>query len=60
MAFSYGAHHCPGNQLARLELQVALEALLRRFPELALAGDDAVTWKKSLMSRGPLKLTVTW
>ncbi|WP_030056095.1 MULTISPECIES: cytochrome P450 [Streptomyces] len=60
VAFSYGAHHCPGNQLARLELQVALEALLRRFPELALAGDDAVTWKKSLMSRGPLKLTVTW
>jgi cytochrome P450 len=36
-AFGYGRHMCLGQHLARLELQVELDGLLRRFPNLQLA-----------------------
>jgi cytochrome P450 len=36
VAFGYGAHHCLGSALARLEGEVAIPALVRRFPGLAL------------------------
>jgi hypothetical protein len=37
LSFSYGMHRCLGAHVARVELEVAFEALLRRFPNLALA-----------------------
>lgn len=37
LAFGAGAHHCPGAQLARLELQEAFRGLLSRMPGLQLA-----------------------
>jgi cytochrome P450 len=37
LAFSAGPHHCAGSALARIEIQVALTSLLRRFPDLRLA-----------------------
>jgi len=36
MTFGSGLHYCVGAALARMELQVAMEALLRRFPKLRL------------------------
>ncbi|HEV2374413.1 MAG TPA: cytochrome P450, partial [Streptosporangiaceae bacterium] len=33
-SFSHGIHRCPGDNLARLELDVAFSALTRRFPNL--------------------------
>jgi cytochrome P450 len=36
-AFGYGRHICLGQHLARLELQVGFETLMRRFPSLRLA-----------------------
>ncbi len=38
LAFSSGIHYCIGAALARLEGEVGLQALFRRFPDLSLAG----------------------
>ena len=46
LGFGHGAHFCLGAHLARVELQVALESLLIRFPDLRLAVPAAdVPWK---------------
>ena len=37
LAFGHGMHRCIGAELARMELRIVLPALLRRFPDLALA-----------------------
>lgn len=39
VAFGYGAHHCLGAPLARLEATMALPALFQRFPKLRFATD---------------------
>ena len=42
LAFGNGQHVCPGNSIARLEIVVAFEELLRHFPNIELAGDLVV------------------
>lgn len=41
LAFSVGAHFCLGAALARLEARVALEEILKRFPEWNIDTDNA-------------------
>ena len=61
VAFGYGVHQCVGQHLARLELEVALETLIRRVPTLRLAGDrDDVTVKHDSATFGLEELRVTW
>jgi cytochrome P450 len=61
LMFGHGAHHCLGAQLAHMDIQVALTALLNRLPELRLAvPEDDVEWKTGLAIRGPIALPITW
>ncbi|MGW3238458.1 cytochrome P450 [Streptomyces olivaceus] len=61
VAFGYGVHQCVGQHLARLELEAALETLLRRVPTLRLAGDrDQVAFKHDSATFGLEELLVTW
>ncbi|EHB50536.1 cytochrome P450 [Mycolicibacterium rhodesiae JS60] len=57
LSFSSGIHVCLGASLARLELNIGLEALFRRFPQLALAGTP--TLNGSTLLRGFKHLPVT-
>ncbi|MEV4602771.1 cytochrome P450 [Amycolatopsis sp. NPDC049253] len=61
VAFGHGPHHCIGAQLARLELQEALKAILARFPEMRLAdGREGVKWEYGVIVRGPSLLRIAW
>jgi cytochrome P450 len=40
VAFGIGPHRCVGSHLARLEIRIAVEELLRRVPHFALTGPD--------------------
>jgi cytochrome P450 len=61
VSFGYGAHYCLGAHLARLELQVALERVLTRMPELRLAvGVDELRWRSKEFFSGLHELPVTW
>ncbi|MFF1837832.1 cytochrome P450 [Streptomyces sp. NPDC058231] len=60
LTFGRGTHHCPGKELARIELQVMIAKLLQRFPDLALAVPaDSVTWRPNYTFRAPRSLPVT-
>ncbi|HEV8583523.1 MAG TPA: cytochrome P450 [Methylomirabilota bacterium] len=51
LSFGWGAHFCFGAPLARIEGQVAFEALVRRFPRIELAPGPLV-WRQNLGLRG--------
>jgi cytochrome P450 len=59
LAFGHGIHHCVGAPLARLEGQIAIGALLRRFPGLALAAEpEDLRWRDSTLMHGLHELPV--
>ena len=52
LAFGQGNHFCPGSQLAKLETEVVLGKLLRRFPDFSGAPEPPA-WRRSMIIRGP-------
>lgn len=56
LAFGAGIHFCLGAPLARLELQIAFETLLRRAPRLEAV--EAPQWKPTFVLRGLQTLRV--
>jgi cytochrome P450 len=59
LTFGGGIHYCVGAALARLEAQIAVNALVKRFPGLALATDQLV-WRPNATLRGLQALPVVW
>ncbi len=64
LAFARGPHFCPGAQLARLEAQAAIRALLTRLPGLRLdparPGSPPAASARGLVFRKPPTLHVRW
>jgi cytochrome P450 len=61
ITFGYGPHHCLGAQLARMQSQLIITALLSRFPTLRLAREqDEIPWETDAIQRHPTELLVTW
>ncbi|MFI8459746.1 cytochrome P450 [Kitasatospora sp. NPDC085464] len=61
LALGHGIHYCLGAPLARMETAVALNALLRRFPDLALdVPVEQLRHRPTLRARGLLELPVRY
>ncbi|MBT4519267.1 MAG: cytochrome P450 [Halieaceae bacterium] len=53
LAFGHGEHFCLGSHLARKELEVALEQILKRFPDMTLAEDKNVGFSGGVLRGTP-------
>jgi cytochrome P450 len=58
LTFGRGERSCPGMHLAKKSLEIALDALAERFPDLRLVGDPMSSAPRRGVVRGPEKLTV--
>jgi cytochrome P450 len=53
LAFGMGIHFCLGAPLARLEGEIAISSLLKRFPDIRLAVDESeLSWRPGMIVRG--------
>ena len=61
LAFGYGRHQCVGQQLARAEMQIMFQTLLRRIPTLRLAIPfEEIPFKDDRLAYGVYSLPCTW
>ena len=61
LAFGFGIHQCLGQMLARYELQIMFEAILRRLPGLRLVVSlEEVRFKHDMQIYGVHNLPVAW
>ncbi|WP_329371388.1 cytochrome P450 [Streptomyces sp. NBC_00669] len=59
LAFGHGIHRCVGAPLAKAEADIALRAILSRFPRLGLATPvDRLEWRRTRLMRGLVSLPV--
>jgi cytochrome P450 len=57
LSFGHGLHFCLGSHLARREMEVSLQVLSERLPDLELADPERVTIAGTVL-RGPKSLPV--
>jgi cytochrome P450 RapN len=61
LAFTAGAHTCIGQHLARLQIRLTIESLIRRFPNLALAVPaEEIKFSTSSFMRSVEALPLKW
>ena len=58
LTFGGGIHYCLGAHLARIELAEALTTMVRRLPDMRIAGD--VPWKSITGISGPASLPIAF
>ena len=59
LAFGGGVHHCLGSHLARLNMEIMFNTVLRRLPGLRPAvAEDELIWKRGILTRGLTRLPV--
>jgi cytochrome P450 len=56
LAFGKGLHYCLGANLGKLEAQIAIAELARRYPTLRLAPGQHLTFHPNISFRGPQSL----
>jgi cytochrome P450 len=56
LSFGGGIHFCLGAQLARIEGEIAIATLLRRFPKLVLDDPEHPDWRPTFVLRGLSRL----
>lgn len=59
LAFGQGLHYCLGANLSRLEAQIAVKQLARRYPGLSLVPGQPLTFHPNISFRGPQTLRIT-
>ena len=60
LSFGGGIHFCLGAQLARIEAEVAIATLLRRFPTLRLDDAEHPDWRPTFVLHGLKSLPASW
>jgi cytochrome P450 len=60
LAFGYGIHFCVGQQLAKMELAIALEELTRRMPSVRLKAKQTFGFVPNTSFRTPTELHIEW
>ncbi|MEU1499588.1 cytochrome P450 [Streptomyces sp. NPDC005732] len=59
LSFGHGIHRCVGAPLAKAEVEIALRAVLTRFPGIRLAAPtDQLDWRRTRLVRGLATLPV--
>lgn len=61
MTFGNGPHYCTGAVLSRMQIELLIDTLLERCPDLRLAVPaDEVPFRQRTMIRGPVALPIAW
>lgn len=61
LSLAFGPHYCMGAHVAQLQVRLAVESLLRRFPTLDLAiPESEVPWSTKGIMRSVESLPLTW
>jgi cytochrome P450 len=60
LTFGFAAHYCLGVHFARAEMEVALNTLLARLPNLRMQDGQPLPEVRGALLRGPESLKVTW
>lgn len=60
LTFGQGSHYCLGAKLGTIEVEVAVETLLRRLPNLAIDNIDQLKWEPTWVFRSLESLPARW
>ncbi|MGA4867696.1 cytochrome P450 [Streptomyces lavendulocolor] len=61
ISFGHGLHYCLGKHLGRMEMEIALDGLVRRFPDLRLAVPvEELPWHTGEINHTLTSLPVVW